>query len=87
MPSKKCRFAKVCFDFNPSVMRRSDVRRSGLFLSAVDFVEQNVTSNKNYTVSAVFEDTKVGRVFSTHMTWYMIGYILLLSGEILTINI
>ena len=35
----------------------------------------------------VVEETKVGKVFSTYMTWYILGYILLLSVKILKIDI
>ena len=70
----------------PLVVWRCDAWQSCSILSATDFVKRTKTSKKYYTDSVVFEETTVGS-FSTYMTWYILGYILLSSVEILKLKI
>ena len=64
-----------------------------LFDRAAHFRLSPISSNelrplrKINTDSEVSEEIKVGKVFSTYITWYMLWYILLLSVEILKIDI
>ena len=64
-----------------------------MFAGAVHFWAAPISSSelrpqrKIHTDSDFFEETKVGKVFSACMTWYMLGYILVLFVKILKIDI